>query len=198
MDPIELMQRNEKYVIKDALMPKEKQEKARLLCFEYNSSSPIEKEKRRNILNELLGSSSPLTFVEPTFRCDYGFNIHLHGLTVINFNCVFLDSSPINIGENCFIAPNVVLACSSHPLDAEERNEGYLVSSPINIGKNVWIGTNCTILGGVTIGSNVVIGAGSVVNRSIPDNAVAVGNPCKVLREITEKDKIFIKESLKR
>lgn len=198
MDSLELMQRNEEYIIKDSLMPKDKQERARELCFEFNMSSPKEKDKRRVILNELLGSSTPLTFIEPTFRCDYGLNIHLRGLTVVNFNCVFLDTSPINIGKNCFIAPNVVLACSSHPLDSEERNAGYLISKPINIGENVWIGTNTTIIGGVDIGSNVVIGAGSVVNRSIPDNVVAVGNPCKVLRPITAKDKIMIEDSLKR
>ncbi len=198
MDSLELMQKDEGYIIKDSLMPKDKQERARELCFEFNASSPKEKDRRRTILNELLGSSTPLTFIEPTFRCDYGLNIHLHGLTVINFNCVFLDASPINIGKNCFIAPNVVLACSSHPLDSEERNAGYLISKPINIGENVWIGANATIIGGVNIGSNVVIGAGSVVNRSIPDNVVAVGNPCKVLRPITEKDKIMIEDSLKR
>ncbi len=198
MDSLELMQRNEEYIIKDSLMPKDKQGRARELCFEFNMSSPKEKDRRRVILNELLGSSTPLTFIEPTFRCDYGLNIHLHGLTVVNFNCVFLDTSPINIGKNCFIAPNVVLACSSHPLDSEERNAGYLISKPINIGENVWIGTNTTIIGGVNIGSNVVIGAGSVVNRSIPDNVVAVGNPCKVLRPITAKDKIMIEDSLKR
>ena len=164
----------------------------------YVLNSPKEKDRRRVILNELLGSSNPLTFIEPTFRCDYGLNIHLRGLTVVNFNCVFLDTSPINIGKNCFIAPNVVLACSSHPLDSEERNAGYLISKPINIGENVWIGANTTIIGGVNIGSNVVIGAGSVVNRSIPDNDVAVGNPCKVLRSITAKDKIMIEDSLKR
>lgn len=198
MDSLELMQRNEEYIIKDSLMPKDKQGRARELCFEFNMSSPKEKDRRRVILNELLGSSTPLTFIEPTFRCDYGLNIHLHGLTVVNFNCVFLDTSPINIGKNCFIAPNVVLACSSHPLDSEERNAGYLISKPINIGENVWVGTNTTIIGGVNIGSNVVIGAGSVVNRSIPDNVVAVGNPCKVLRPITAKDKIMIEDSLKR
>lgn len=198
MDSLELMQRNEEYIIKDSLMPKDKQERARELCFEFNMSSPKEKNRRRVILNELLGSSTPLTFIEPTFRCDYGLNIHLRGLTVVNFNCVFLDTSPINIGKNCFIAPNVVLACSSHPLDSEERNAGYLISKPINIGENVWIGANTTIIGGVDIGSNVVIGAGSVVNRSIPDNVVAVGNPCKVLRPITAKDKIMIEDSLKR
>lgn len=198
MVPIELMQKNEGYVIKDSQMPKDKQERARELCFEFNSSSPKEKDRRRAILNDLLGEMTPLTFIEPTFRCDYGFNIHFHGLAVINFNCVFLDTSPINIGKNCFIAPNVVIACSSHPLDSEERNAGYLISKPINIGENVWIGANTTIIGGVNIGSNVVIGAGSVVNRSIPDNVVAVGNPCKVLRSITDKDKMMIEDSLKK
>lgn len=195
MNTLELMKKNEEYVINDFLMPKDKQERARELCFEYNSLSPKEKNRRREILKELFGTCSDLTFIEPTFRCDYGLNIHTHGLTIINFNCVILDSSPINIGENCFIAPNVVIACAGHPIDADQRNAGYLVSKPITIGDNVWIGANSTIIGGVSIGSNVVIGAGSVVTRSIPDNVVAVGNPCKVLRPITDKDKLEIKET---
>ncbi len=178
-------------------MPKDKQEKARELCYEFNLLSPKEKDKKRTILKELFGTCSELTFIEPTFRCDYGLNIHTHGLTIINFNCVILDTSPVNIGKNCFIAPNVVIACSGHPIDAEERNGGYLVSKPISIGDNVWIGANSTIIGGVKIGSNVVIGAGSLVNRSIPDNVVAVGNPCRVLRPITDKDKLEIEEALK-
>ena len=176
MNTLESMQKDEEYIIKDSLMPKDKQEKARELCFEFNSISPKEKEKRRAVLKELFGTCSDLTFIEPTFRCDYGLNIHTHGLTVINFNCVILDTSPINIGKNCFIGPNVVIACSGHPIDAKQRNAGYLVSKPISIGDNVWIGANSTIIGGIKIGSNVVIGAGSLVNHSIPDNVVALGN----------------------
>ena len=193
MDTLKIMTSNEPYIIKDSMMPKEIQEKARDLCFKYNNLAPSEKEKKQEILKDLFGDCSDLTFIEATFRCDYGINIHTKGLTVINFNCVILDTSPVNIGANCFIAPNVVIACASHPIDSSERNEGYLVSKPITIKDNVWIGANATICGGVTIGSNTVIGAGSVVVKDIPDNVVAVGNPCKPIRSITEKDKILLK-----
>lgn len=107
-----------------------------------------------------------------------------------------LDTSPINIGENCFIAPNVTLTCSSHPIDHELRNQGILVSKPINIGENVWIGANTTICGGVNIGNNTVIGANSLVNKDIPSNVVAFGNPCKVIRKINDQDKQKIIDDL--
>ncbi|MDD7682893.1 MAG: sugar O-acetyltransferase, partial [Clostridium sp.] len=129
-------------------------------------------------------------FIEPSFRCDYGFNIHTHGLTFINYNCVILDTSPVNIGANVFIAPGVCIACAGHPIDAAQRNEGICTSKAITIGDDVWIGANSTVCGGVTIGKGSVIGAGSVVTKDIPEGVVAVGNPCRVLRKVTEADKV--------
>ena len=109
---------------------------------------------------------------------------------MINYNCVILDTSPVDIGANVFIAPGVCVACAGHAIDPEQRAGGVGTSKPINIGNDVWIGANSVICGGVTIGDGSVIGAGSVVNRDIPAGVVAAGNPCRVIREITEKDRI--------
>lgn len=190
MDFQELIQQNKGYYLRHTDGSMGLQEKAKDLCWEYNQTRPREGEKRSSILKELLGTCHPLTFIEPSFHCDYGFNIHTHGLTVINYNCVILDTSPVHIGANAFIAPGVCLACAGHPIDPAERGEGIVVSKPITIEDDVWIGANVTVCGGVTIGKGSIIGAGSVMNRDIPEGVVAVGNPCKVLRKITEADKI--------
>ncbi|BCN29091.1 sugar O-acetyltransferase [Anaeromicropila herbilytica] len=190
MDIIEIMKQKKEYCSKHTDMPRTLQEKAKELCFKYNQTGPSEGEKRGNILKELLGTCHPLTFIEPSFRCDYGFNIHTHGLTVINYNCVILDTSPVYIGANAFIAPGVCLACSGHAVIPEQRAEGIGTSKPITIEDDVWIGANATICGGVTIGKGSIIGAGSVVTKDIPSGVIAVGNPCRVLREITEEDRM--------
>lgn len=163
---------------------------AQKLCWEYNQTMPEEGEKRREILQKLFGQCSDLTFIEPTFRCDYGFNIYTHGLAVINYNCVILDTSPVHIGENAFIAPGVCIACAGHSIDPGQRAAGISTSKPITIENNVWIGANAVICGGVTIGEGSVIGAGSVVTKDIPPMVVAAGNPCRVIRQVTEEDKI--------
>ena len=129
------------------------------------------------------------------FKCDYGFNIHTEGLVFINYNCVMLDTSPIHIGENAFIGPGTCLTCAGHAIDAKERGMGVGTSKPITLEKDVWIGANCTVCGGVTIGKGSVIGAGSVVTKDIPPGVIAVGNPCKVLRPITEEDRILLKDN---
>lgn len=146
---------------------------------------------RAEILRELLGTCHPLTFIEPSFRCDYGFNIHTHGLTVINYNCVILDTSPVHIGENAFIAPGVCIACSGHSKDAAQRAAGIGTSAPVTIGRDVWIGANSTVCGGVSLGMDL-IGAGSVVTKDIPSGVIAAGNPCRVLRRVTEEDRCRI------
>ena len=128
--------------------------------------------------------------INPIFNCDYGFNIHIHGFALINHNCTILDTSPVHIGNGCFIAPGVCISAASHPIIAEQRNNGILISKPIHIGDDVWIGANVTVCGGVTIGKGSVIGAGSVVVKDIPAGVVAVGNPCRVMRKITEADKV--------
>ena len=193
MDFLEIMKNGEEYYSKHSDMPVYLQEKAKELCWEYNQTRPRESEKRTRILKELFGTCSPLTFIEPSFRCDYGFNIHTHGLTIINYNCVILDTSPVHIGENAFIGPGVCLACAGHGLVAEERAMGIGNSKPITLEKDVWIGANSTVCGGVTIGEGSVIGAGSVVTKDIPKGVIAVGNPCRVLRDITEEDRLELK-----
>ena len=186
----ELMNDPHGYTSAYGAIPSSLQRKAKLLCAKYNQTSVDDGDQRQSILNELLGTCHPLTFIEPSFHCDYGFNIHTHGLTIINYNVVILDTSRVDLGENCFIAPGCVLACSGHALDPYQRGDGVSTSKPITIGKNVWIGANCTICPGVTIGDNTVIGAGSVVTKSIPEGVVAVGNPARVLRPINANDRI--------
>lgn len=188
MDFTQIMRQNKGYFSNHKDMPSQLQQKAKELCWRYNQTGPSEGEKRSSILKELLGTCHPLTFIEPSFRCDYGFNIHTHGLAVINYNCVILDTSPVHIGANAFIAPGVCLACSGHAILSKQRAEGIGTSKPITIQDDVWIGANATVCGGVTIGKGSIIGAGSVVNKDIPEGVIAVGNPCKVLREITEED----------
>lgn len=196
MDYLKLMQSQEAYESSQFEMPTDLQDKAKDLCWEYNQLRPKETQRRREIIDELFGESTDLTFIEPTFHCDYGFNIHFKGLAVVNYNCTMLDTSPITIGKGAFIAPGVVLACSGHSLDPVERVEqGIGTSAPITLKDNVWIGANSTVMAGVTIGKNSIIGAGSVVNKDIPDNVVAVGSPCKVLRKVMPQDsKLFPKK----
>ena len=197
MNFLDIMQQDTGYESSHTDMPAHLQIKAKELCWQYNQSRPSDSEQRAEILKELFGTCHPLTFIEPSFRCDYGFNIHTHGLTVINYNCVILDTSPVHIGANAFIAPGVCLACSGHALLADQRAEGIGTSKPITLKDNVWIGANCTICGGVTIGEGTVIGAGSVVTKDIPAGVIAVGNPCKVLRPITEEDRIQLSKQSK-
>lgn len=171
-------------------LPMEVQDKAKELCWEYNHTRPKEKAARQEILKKLLGTWNDKIFIEPDFRCDYGFNLHFHGFAFVNYNCVMLDTAPIHIGKNAFIAPGVVLACPDHAIDGAQRAEGIEVNRPITLEDDVWLGANVTVCGGVTIGKGSVIGAGSVVTKNIPAGVVAAGVPCKVLRPITEKDKI--------
>lgn len=192
MDLLEIMKSQRGYCLNHTDMPTHLQDNAKTLCWEYDKTAPWEKEKRSEILQKLFGTCHPLTFIEPSFRCDYGFNIHTHGLTVINYNCVILDTSPVSIGANAFIAPGVCIACAGHSIDPVQRSMGVGTSAPITIEDNVWIGANVTICGGVTIGEGSVIGAGSVVTKDIPAGVVAAGNPCRVLRPISEKDKLEV------
>lgn len=163
---------------------------AQNLCFAYNATGPDEGARRAELLGSLLGTCHPLTFIEPALRCDYGFNIHTHGLAVINYNCVILDTSPVHIGANAFLAPGVCLACAGHSVDAAQRAQGVSTSKPITLEDDVWIGANAVVCGGVTIGKGSVIGAGSVVTRDIPAGVVAAGVPCRVLRPVGSEDVI--------
>ena len=164
-------------------------EKAKALCFQYNQLSPNEKDAQRVILNKLLGKMGKEVIVTPPFWCDYGYNITVGDYFYSNHNLIITDGAKVTFGDHVFIAPNCCFTTAEHAIDPEMRKAGIEVAKPITVGSNVWIGAGSTILAGVTIGSGSVIGAGSVVKKSIPENVVAVGVPCKVLRPITEADK---------
>ena len=161
------------------------------LCFEYNKLSPNEKSKKEDILKKLLGKTGKNFYIEPSFYCDYGYNIEIGENFYSNHNLVILDPAKVVFGDNVFIGPNCGFYTAEHPITSEERNLALEYAKPIYVGNNVWFGGNVVILSGVKIGSNVVIGAGSVVTKDIPCDVVAVGNPCKVLRKITQKDKFL-------
>lgn len=129
--------------------------------------------------------------IETPFRCDYGSNITVGNNFYANFNCTILDVGKVVIGENVMFAPNVSLYTAGHPIHPDSRNSGYEYGIAITIGNNVWISGNVIVNPGVTIGNNVVIGAGSVVTKDIPDNVIAVGSPCRIVREITEEDRKY-------
>ena len=187
---LDIMTGSAPYISDHRDMPSHLQMHAKKLTWRYNQTAPDEQETRSEILRELLGTCHPLTFIEPSFRCDYGFNIHTHGLAVINYNCVILDTSPVHIGANAFIAPGVCLACAGHAILHDQRAQGIGTSAPITLEDDVWLGANVTVCGGVTIGKGSVIGAGSAVTHDIPAGVVAVGNPCRVLRKITPQDRM--------
>lgn len=174
-------------------IPLEAQAKARRLCWKFNNSDPDDPKAQRDILMRLFGTYYSSVYLMPSFRCDFGFNIHFKGFALVNYNCVFLDTSPIHIGRSVLIGPGVVLACAGHPIHSEQRCSSALeTSDSITIEDGVWIGANSTVCGGVTIGEGSVIGAGSVVTSDIPKGVIAAGVPCKVLREITEADRIAL------
>lgn len=159
------------------------------LCWEYNQCRPSDTERKQQLIHKILGNIKGNITVTAPFYCDYGVNISVGDNFYTNYNVVILDGARVTFGDNVFIAPDCVFSTAGHSLDAQQRNQGLEIALPITVGDNVWIGTQVAVLPGVTIGSNTVIGAGSVVNRDIPDGVVAVGNPCRVLRAITEADK---------
>ena len=153
-------------------------------CFEYNNIKPSNIAARTKIMSEILGKHKNSFYIEPPFYCDYGYNIEVGENFYSNHNLIILDGNKVIFGDNVFIAPNCGFYTAGHPLDYKERNKGLEYARPIKVGNNVWIGGNVVVLPGVTIGDNVVIGAGSVVNKDIPSNCVAVGNPCKVIKSL--------------
>ena len=144
-----------------------------------------------SLVRELFGKADESTFLNPPFFCDYGSNIFVGKNCFINYNCTILDNGKVRMGDNCMLAPNVSIYTAGHALYPDSRNLGYEYGIDVTIGNNVWIGGNTVILPGINIGDNVVIGAGSVVTKDIPAWSFAAGNPCKVIRKITEEDKEF-------
>ena len=162
--------------------------KCRGILQRLNTAPAGDIEGAMEIVKELFGKSEN-AFVNPPFYCDYGSHIEVGKNFYANYNCTILDVAKVKIGDNCFLAPNVSIYTAGHPVHPFARNTGYEYGKEVNIGDNVWIGGSTVICPGVTIGSNVVIGAGSVVTKDIPDWCIAAGNPCMVIRPITDDDK---------
>jgi len=173
----------------DALDPElvAARERARDLCQDLNATREREQDIRRGILTELFGGGGDSVWMQPPFYCDYGSNIFLGDRVYFNFNCIILDVCEVRIGNFCFFGPAVQIYAATHPLNAQRRRTQEF-GRPVSMGSDIWVGGGSIICPGVTIGSNTVIGAGSVVTKDIPDGVVAVGNPCRVVREITEED----------
>lgn len=165
------------------------------LCFDFNSTRPKDTIKKEEMLKLLLPNKGANVVILSPFYTDYGYNCFIGNETFLNHNAYLMDGAPIKIGAHCFIGPNCGMYTASHPVLAEERNQGLEKAEAITIGDNVWIGADVTILPGVTIGDGSIIGAKSVVTKDIPDNVIAVGNPCRVIRAVTEKDRIFKTEN---
>lgn len=159
------------------------------LCYDFNACRPSETQKQREILKQIIGKTDESFILTAPFWCDYGFNITLGKNFYANHNCIMLDGARITFGDNVFIAPNCVFTTAGHALDETQRNAGLEIALPITVGNSVWFGANVTVLPGVTIGDNVIIGAGSVVTKDIPSGVVAVGNPCRIMRKITDADR---------
>lgn len=156
------------------------------LCFEYNNLKPSLLEEREELIKKIIGKTKDSFLIEQPFYCDYGYNIEIGDKFYSNHDLTILDGGKVKFGDNVFIGPNCGFYTAGHPLNYKERNLGLEYVKPIIVGDNVWFGGNVVVVPGVTIGSNVVIGAGSVVTKDIPNNVVAAGNPCKVIRYIEE------------
>lgn len=169
------------------------------LLFEFNNLHPSEESKRVALLHKIFPHLGKNAWLEPTVRVEYGFNVYIGDNFYANYDCKFHDICPITIGDNVMLGPNVILATPMHPLLAEERNpqqfpDGFYnieYGKPIRIGSGVWLAAGVIVCGGVTIGDDVVIGAGSVVTHDIPSHSLAAGCPCKVIRPLSEKDRMF-------
>ncbi|NFS65681.1 sugar O-acetyltransferase [Clostridium botulinum] len=160
---------------------------AKEVIFEFNSLHPSAVEKRNGLISKLFGYVGENFYIEPPFRCDYGYNIHWGENSYVNYNRTILDCAKVTIGKDVLIGPNVNIFTAGHPLSPSQRISGLEYAHSIEIGDGAWIGGGTTINPGVKIGRNAVIGSGSVVTKDIPDNAVAVGNPCRVIRIIDEE-----------
>lgn len=165
-------------------------QQAEKLYTAYNLTTSSMEEERRAILESLLGEIGREVTIWTPFYVDYGYNCFIGSHTFVNHNAYFMDPAPIHIGSWCFIGPDFGCYTSEHPLIAAERNKGYEQARPVTVEDNVWIGGKVTVLGGVTIGEGSIVGAGSVVTKDIPAGVVAVGNPCRPVREVTPDDSI--------
>lgn len=181
----EKMLAGELYMANDPVLTQDRL-RARALTRQFNASREDEGELRAQLISELFGSIGTDVSIEPTFRCDYGYNISVGDRFYANFDCVFLDVNTITIGNDVLLAPRVQLYTAGHPIDPEVRKTGLEYAKPIVIEDGVWIGGGVIVNPGVTIGKGSIIGAGSVVTKDIPAGVIAVGNPCRVIRSIPE------------
>lgn len=160
--------------------------------YDYNSTRPSEQEKRAALLKDMFAEIGKNCYLEPPFHANWsGRHFHFGNYVYANFNLTIVDDTHVFVGDNVMFGPNVTVATAGHPILPKLRQKGYQYNAPVRIGKNCWIGAGAIILPGVTIGENSVIGAGSVVTKDVPPNVVAVGNPCRTLRPISDKDKEF-------
>ena len=162
----------------------------------YNKTDDEEVALRHQIMQQLFQKVGENVWIEPDFKCEFGKNITIENDIYINFGCVILDCAKVTIGSHTLLGPNVGLYAANHATDANERINGGCYGKPIHIGKNVWLGGDVKVLPGVSIGDNTIIGTGSIVTKDIPANVIAVGNPCKVIKEITEADKTSYSERM--
>lgn len=160
--------------------------------YEFNSTRPTEMEKRKRLMKEMFAEVGERCYIEPPFYSNFGGkHVHLGEYVYCNFGVTMVDDTHIYIGDHTMIGPHVTLATAGHPIMPELRELGYQYNMPIHVGKNCWIGAGVVVLPGITIGDNVVVGAGSVVTKDLPDGVVAVGNPCRILRKVDERDREF-------
>lgn len=162
------------------------------LLYDYNNTRPLEQKKREELLKKMFADIGRDCYIEPPLHANWaGANVHFGNNVYANFGLTLVDDTDIFVGDNVMFGPNVVVATAGHPIEKNLRYLQMQFNIPVHIGTNVWIGASSVILPGVTIGNNTVIGAGSVVTKDIPSNVIAVGNPCRVLREISERDREF-------
>lgn len=169
----------------------EEREENAVRLYEYNFLPPERWPEKDKLIKNILGKTGNTVVINPPFHCDYGKNIEVGENFFANYNLTILDVGKVTIGDNAQIAPNVSIYTAGHPIHPDSRNSGYEYGIEVTIGDNVWLGGNAVIMPGVHIGNNVVIGAGSVVTKDIPDNVIAVGNPCRIVRAITEDDRQY-------
>lgn len=162
------------------------------LLFEYNNTRTSEQEKRTELLKKMLGDCGENVYIEAPFYSNFGgHHCHFGKMVYANYGLTCVDDTHIYVGDYTMIGPNVTIATAGHPILPELRQQGYQYNMPVHIGKNCWLGAGVIILPGITIGDNVVVGAGSIVTKDLPSNVVAVGNPCRVMREVNEHDKEY-------
>ncbi len=164
--------------------------------YDYNATRPSEGERRNRLLKEMFAEIGEGCYLEPPFHANWGgAHVHFGKNVYANFNLTLVDDTHIYVGDNTMFGPNVTVATAGHPILPALREQGYQYNAAVHIGKNCWFGAGAIVLPGITIGNNVVVGAGSVVTKDLPDNVIAVGNPCRILREVDERDrKYFFKD----